>query len=165
MEREILTEMRRRLVRVFMDMVVLAELMKRNLMSGYDVITLIHKKFHILLSSGTVYSVLYSMERDGLIKGMWNERKRVYKLTDKGEKTIKTVLKENEEIHNFMRTLIGRSLARKAVAPPIKMRACAQRKAEAPLPSLTIGTPHQGCPRGTSARQRQQNRYQLKASA
>jgi len=107
LEREILREMRERMVKGFMDAVVLAELMKGSPMSGYDVITFIRKRFHILLSSGTVYSVLYSMERDGLIKGMWNKRKRVYKLTDKGEKTVETILKVNGEIHNFMRSLIG----------------------------------------------------------
>jgi DNA-binding PadR family transcriptional regulator len=75
-------------------------------MSGYDVIAYIHNKFHLLVSSGTVYSLLYSLERNGLIQGKWNERKRIYTLTEKGEKTIKTILNANDKIRNFLLTLL-----------------------------------------------------------
>jgi DNA-binding PadR family transcriptional regulator len=57
--------------------------------SGYDVISFIHNKFGFLASSGTVYSLLYSLERNGLVEGIWIERKRVYKLTEKGAKPSK----------------------------------------------------------------------------
>jgi len=74
-------------------------------MSGYDVIAFINKKFHLLMSSGTVYNILYGLERKGLIKNMLSRRKRVYKLTDKGEKTINIILKSHAKIENFMATL------------------------------------------------------------
>lgn len=74
--------------------------------SGYDVISFIHDKFHLLVSSGTVYSLLYSLERNGLIEGTWNERKRVYKLTEKGKKTIETILNANDKIQNFITALL-----------------------------------------------------------
>jgi len=74
-----------RIVKNFMDVLVMVEL-RDNPLSGYDVISLIHKKFNLLVSSGTVYSLLYSLERDGLIEGKLNDRKRVYVLTEKGEK-------------------------------------------------------------------------------
>jgi len=67
-------------------------------MSGYDVISFIHNKFNLLVSSGTVYSLLYSLERNGLIEGSWDERKRVYRLTEKGAKTIETILSANDKI-------------------------------------------------------------------
>jgi len=60
----------------------------------------------LLVNSGTVYSLLYSLERNGLIEGTWNERKRVYKLTDKGRKTIDTVLNANDKIKNFITGLL-----------------------------------------------------------
>ncbi|MFQ5999528.1 MAG: PadR family transcriptional regulator [Candidatus Bathyarchaeia archaeon] len=106
MEAEILRKLRERTIKNFLDVLVLAELRKGRPMSGYDFITFIHKRFHILMSSGTVYSVLYSLERDGLIKGMQASKKRVYKLTDKGEKTIKALLKAYEKIQSFMATLL-----------------------------------------------------------
>jgi DNA-binding PadR family transcriptional regulator len=85
LEGKILKKMHERIIKNFMDIIILAEL-RNGPMSGYDVISFIHNKFHLLVSSGTVYSLLYSLERNGLIEGTWNERKRVYKLTEKVQK-------------------------------------------------------------------------------
>jgi len=75
-------------------------------LSGYDIIAFIHNKFHLLVSSGTVYSLLYSLERDGLIKGVWSQRKRVYQLTEKGEDTIKTIMNANDKIQYLTTSLL-----------------------------------------------------------
>ncbi|MEM0058599.1 MAG: PadR family transcriptional regulator [Candidatus Bathyarchaeia archaeon] len=80
--------------------------MRKGPMSGYDVISFIHNKFNLLVSSGTVYSLLYSLERNGLIEGSWDERKRVYRLTEKGAKTIETILNANDKIKNFITNLL-----------------------------------------------------------
>jgi DNA-binding PadR family transcriptional regulator len=109
-ERKISREMKERIVKDFLDIAIMAKLMDGNPLSGYDVLAFVHNKFGVLLSSGTVYSVIYSMERNGLVSGMWNKRKRVYKLTDKGEKNIKTVLNLIGEIQNTVKLLIGSEL-------------------------------------------------------
>ena len=106
MEHDILRRMQERIIKNFIDILILAELRKGRPMSGSDFVTFIHKKFHILMSSGTVYSVLYFLERNGLIEGMYASKKRVYRLTDKGEATIKTLLKAYEKIQSFMATLL-----------------------------------------------------------
>jgi len=105
LEGKILKKMHERIIKNFMDIIILAEL-RDGPMSGYDVISFIHNKFHLLVSSGTVYSLLYSLERNGLIEGTWNERKRVYKLTDKGMKTIEAILSANDKIKNFITGLL-----------------------------------------------------------
>jgi len=105
LEGRVLKKMHERIIKNFMDIIILAEL-KSGSMSGYDVISFIHNKFHLLVSSGTVYSLLYSLERNGLIEGVWNERKRVYKLTDKGVKTIETILNANDKIKSFITGLL-----------------------------------------------------------
>jgi len=105
LEGKILKKMHERIIKNFMDIIILAEL-RNGPLSGYDVISFIHNKFHLLVSSGTVYSLLYSLERNALIEGAWNERKRVYQLTDKGKKTIETVLDANDKIKNFMTGLL-----------------------------------------------------------
>ncbi len=105
LEGRVLKKMHERIIKNFMDIIILAEL-KNGSMSGYDVISFIHNKFHLLVSSGTVYSLLYSLERNGLIEGVWNERKRVYKLTDKGQKTIETILNANDKIKSFITSLL-----------------------------------------------------------
>jgi len=97
--------MHRRIIKNFLDVLVLAEL-RNGPLSGYDVIAFIHNKFRLLVSSGTVYSLLYSLERDGLIAGSWSQRKRVYKLTDKGEETIKAIMNANDRIQYLMTSLL-----------------------------------------------------------
>jgi len=104
-ETDVLKRMHRRIIKGFLDVLVLTEL-RKGVMSGYDIIGFIHNKFRILVSSGTVYSLLYSLEREGLIEGRWNHRKRVYTLTDKGEKTIKTILNANNDIQYLVRNLL-----------------------------------------------------------
>jgi len=105
LETAVLKRMHGRIIKNFMDVLILAELRKRP-MSGYNVIEFIHNKFELLVSSGTVYSLLYSLEREKLIEGKWNERKRVYVLTEKGEKTIKAILNANDQIEGFMASLL-----------------------------------------------------------
>lgn len=97
--------MHERLLKNFMDVLVMARL-RNNDMSGYDVIAYIYKKFNFLISSGTIYSLLYSMERDGLIKGKKTNRKRIYTLTDKGKETLKVIQNANDPIQNFMDRLL-----------------------------------------------------------
>ena len=101
-----LEELRRRVIKNFTDILILTELRKKRSLSGYDIIGLIHKRYGTLLSSGTVYSLLYSMERDGLINGVQNSRKRVYTLTEKGEQNIKVITKANAEIQSLLRTML-----------------------------------------------------------
>ena len=98
-------KMHERIIKNFLDIIILAELRNRP-MSGYDVISFIHNKFRLLVSSGTVYSLLYSLERNGLITGTWNERKRVYKHTEKGMKTIETILTANDQIKSFITNIL-----------------------------------------------------------
>jgi DNA-binding PadR family transcriptional regulator len=100
-EGKILKKVHERLVKNFLDIIIMAEL-RSGAVSGYDVISYIHTKFGLLVSSGTVYSLLYSLERSGLVEGVWNERKRTYKLTEKGEKTIIAILHAHEKINSYM---------------------------------------------------------------
>ena len=107
MEMKILEGLRERTVKNFIDLLVLTELNNGHTMSGHDVVTTIHNNFHIRISPGTVYSVIYSLERNGLIEGIWNSRKRVYLLTDKGKETIKTTQKVYEKIQILVAQLFS----------------------------------------------------------
>ena len=105
LEGRILKKMHERIIKNFMDVIIMTELRNGSL-SGYDVISLVHSKFNLLVSSGTVYSLLYSLERNGLVEGVWDERKRTYKLTEKGQKTIETILNASDKINGFMTSLL-----------------------------------------------------------
>jgi DNA-binding PadR family transcriptional regulator len=100
-EARILREMHERIIKNFMDVIIMTEL-RGGPLSGYDVISFINAKFNLLVSSGTVYSLLYSLERNGLVEGVWKERKRTYKLTNKGEDAICTILTAQEKIKAFL---------------------------------------------------------------
>jgi DNA-binding PadR family transcriptional regulator len=41
-----------------------------------------------------------------LVEGLWRERKRTYKLTDKGEETIATILGVQEKIKVFLASIL-----------------------------------------------------------
>ena len=104
-EARIIKKMHERVIKSFMDTIIMSELQNRPI-SGYDAISFIHNKFGFLVSSGTVYSLLYSLERNNLVSGEWIERKRVYKLTEKGAKTIETILNSQDKIKSFMSTIM-----------------------------------------------------------
>ena len=76
-------------------------------MSGHGVVQFIHRKHDLWISSGTIYSLLYSLERDGLVKGQSTQRKRVYKLTARGEETVKIVLNTQEKIQRFVTNMLA----------------------------------------------------------
>lgn len=98
-------KIRKQTIKSIMDIIMLTEL-KHSSMSGYDVIGYIHNKFGVLLSSGTIYSHLYALEREGLIEGTIDQKKRVYKLTDKGEQTLETVSNENRILLNTLKVAL-----------------------------------------------------------
>ena len=99
MENDCIMKMRERSVRAFLDLIVLMRVSKGcEPLGGYDFGKLITEEFDVMLSPGSIYTVLYSMERDGLIQASPKPRKRAYMLTDKGEATIKTISEEKTKI-------------------------------------------------------------------
>jgi len=78
-----------RIVKKSLDIIVLKAVREEPL-SGYGIILLIQRKFGVKLSAGTVYSLLRSLERKGLVKAN-NQKTRYYTLTEKGEKTLMAI--------------------------------------------------------------------------
>jgi DNA-binding PadR family transcriptional regulator len=107
LESEVLRKLHERIIKGFMDIIVLSKLRSSSL-SGYDIIAFIHDKYGLLISSGTVYSLLYSLERDGLIKGRLHDRRRIYTLTRKGEETIKLVLQSSDKLQKFVMNIFNK---------------------------------------------------------
>ncbi|MCX8153711.1 MAG: PadR family transcriptional regulator [Candidatus Bathyarchaeota archaeon] len=69
LESQILKKMHERIIKNFLDIIIMTEL-RSGPLSGYNVISYIHNKFNLLVSSGTVYSLFYSLERNGLVEGI-----------------------------------------------------------------------------------------------
>jgi DNA-binding PadR family transcriptional regulator len=105
LEREVVNKVYERFLKEFMDILIMVK-MRQGEVSGYDILTYFHGKFDLLVSPGTVYAVLYSMERKGLIKAQGVDRKRIYTLTTKGEATIKAIQESSEVLESFLARLL-----------------------------------------------------------
>lgn len=99
---EFLKNLRERMIKENLDIMILARLAEVSSMSGYDAIAFIDKKFNILISAGTFYSKLYSLERLGLLHGNLQSRKRVYSLSEKGREIAKIITFLNEKLSIFL---------------------------------------------------------------
>lgn len=105
-ERRMLKELQRSIVRNFLDTVVMVKLKTSGSLTGYNIMEYVQQKYKVLISSGTVYSLLYSLERKGLLKGDCVSGKRLYALTDEGLKSIQSILNSKEEIKKFVGTIL-----------------------------------------------------------
>ena len=92
-------EIEERFIKNFLDIITL-KIVKDAVSGGYDILSRIQRKFGVLLSAGSVYAMLYSLERKGLVKASLNQRARRYMLTEKGEETLKviTTMKNQMEV-------------------------------------------------------------------
>jgi len=124
-----LRKIHERTVKSFLDIFILAEVSDRPL-SGYDLVGLIHKKFNLLMSSGTIYSILYSLEREELVKGRWTERRRAYTLTEKGLKALQDFSDAYDTIHGFIVSLLKNCRKPHVRSPLTFMETESKRKLE-----------------------------------
>jgi DNA-binding PadR family transcriptional regulator len=97
---------RERIVRAFLDVAILARLEGEPL-NGYDLTNFFIKKFGAVISTSTVYSTLYSMERNGLINGRYDRRSRVYELTEKGKKKLEHIRNMLYQIQALVKKLLA----------------------------------------------------------
>lgn len=91
-----------RIVKSFMDIIVLKHLENDHSIGGYDTTTYLDKRFRMLLSPGTVYNLLYSLERQSLIEGKMNQGKRMFQLTAQGEKYLSNIHSAKKHIQTLL---------------------------------------------------------------
>jgi DNA-binding PadR family transcriptional regulator len=92
-----------RVLKEFLDIIMLCELKARGELTGYDLAMLEREKFGISLSPGTVYMTIYAMERRGLIAGKPNGKKTTYSLTVKGERALEELKASGAVLVDFMK--------------------------------------------------------------
>jgi DNA-binding PadR family transcriptional regulator len=97
-----------RVVKSFLDILILIEMKKQNNISGYDITSFVNDRFGAILSPGTVYATIYAIERKGLITGKSDGRKTVYALTEKGNDVIASMM---QNFHKEMGEFVGKFLA------------------------------------------------------
>jgi len=80
-------------------------------LTGYDIMKKIDEKTlgFWRLTAGGVYPILNKLEEDNYISGNWTSesgrRKKVYKLTDNGEKLLATALQKQQQMTETIRKL------------------------------------------------------------
>jgi DNA-binding PadR family transcriptional regulator len=63
-------------------------LLKERELYGWEIQSLIKKKFNFKPGLITPYRVLYRLEEDGLVKSETKEQRRIYQVTEKGKKEL-----------------------------------------------------------------------------
>jgi DNA-binding PadR family transcriptional regulator len=92
-----------RFVKNYLDMIVLALVMKKK-MCGTDILKCIKSGFDVSLSTGTLYPLLHDLEQKGLLDCDYGIRRRykkkIYKPKD--EERIKAILHEHLQSNNIL---------------------------------------------------------------
>lgn len=79
-----------RIVKANNDIFILNSLIDKP-MCGYDVIREIFTKWHVFLSQGQVYPILYTLEEEGIIRAEFargNMRSKLYFITDERREDV-----------------------------------------------------------------------------
>jgi DNA-binding PadR family transcriptional regulator len=71
--------------------IYLLKVIKDNPHHGWEFPVLVEKEFGFKPGTITPYRVLYSLEAEGLVKSCLEERRRIYKITKKGEQELEKV--------------------------------------------------------------------------
>ena len=80
---------KRGMINSLLEYLILAHLAKVPV-CGYEIMTLIYDRFHVMLSPGQVYPVIDYLARDGIIQKNMQGRRVLLRLTSLGESLLKT---------------------------------------------------------------------------
>jgi PadR family transcriptional regulator PadR len=100
-----------KIVRSFLDLVAMT-ILNGKPAYGYEIMSVIHEEFGVLLSPGVLYPLLHSLEDEGLIESGKNGGRIVYKTSSKGEQQFERTLNAFnlavEEMLNFIKEWLRR---------------------------------------------------------
>jgi DNA-binding PadR family transcriptional regulator len=105
-----LKELERRIVKSFLDIAIMSILKENGKsnntdLNGYEILRYIYSKLGIFISSGTVYSTLYALERRGFVRAIDCAKSRTYKLTSKGLNRLGEINRLPEAFNLFLTKL------------------------------------------------------------
>ena len=73
---------------------------------GYEIIAIVHKEFGVLLSPGTLYPLIHSLEARGLIESNPMSSRIVYLVSPKGKQKFNSALNAFSHTVNTMSNFI-----------------------------------------------------------
>ena len=98
-----------KLIRGLLDLIILIAL-RENEMSGYEIISFIYDTFNVLLSPGTVYPLVQTLNDQGLIEIATDEKKKTFRLSKRGEGLVNAISIEYLNIQRKVLAMWGQSL-------------------------------------------------------
>ena len=96
-----------RIIKTFVDVLILKHLKKSPLKSGYQILRYLHGELNMSFSPATVYHAIYLLERKNLIQCHSDENGRIYALTDQGERTLKSTADSSIKIQNLVQSILS----------------------------------------------------------
>ena len=89
--------------------VILLKIIKDKPTHGYDIIHMVHEKSHghWMPSPGSVYPALEYLETKGYVTCQDVERKKVYSITEKGDKAVKRIDEKKKEMFQELIDFLG----------------------------------------------------------
>jgi len=79
--------------------IYILSLLKKREIYGWEIPKLIEREFGFKPGRITPYRVLYRLEKEGFVKSQLKERRRIYEITEKGEKEL-------EKAKKFYKTIL-----------------------------------------------------------
>jgi DNA-binding PadR family transcriptional regulator len=96
-----------RIVKNFVDIIILKYLKKQPLVSSYEILRYLHREFDIAFSPGTIYNAVYMLERKNLIKSDGNEIGRIYCITAEGEQALSSAYNSNRQLTSLVSNILS----------------------------------------------------------
>ncbi len=103
-ESELLMQMNERIVKNFLDMLILVKL-KSGSLSSYELASIFNEKFGGIVDLSLVGSNLNVLEKEGLITCEKAENRMIYALTLKGEKKERAFVNSKDKILGLLLNL------------------------------------------------------------
>jgi DNA-binding PadR family transcriptional regulator len=104
MDSELLTQMNERIVKSFLDMLILKEL-KRGSLNDSQLANIFHKRFGEIVDFTLINSNLKFLEKEELITNGKDENRKVYTLTVRGDKKARAFLNSKNKILGLLLNL------------------------------------------------------------
>ncbi|MCW4044541.1 MAG: PadR family transcriptional regulator [Candidatus Bathyarchaeota archaeon] len=93
------------IIKKLLDIIILKTISEKPL-TGYGIITIVHREYGVLLCAGTVYSLLHSLEKRHAIKAEYVNNTKYYTLSEKGEDTLGIITSNRNRIRNTLNKVI-----------------------------------------------------------
>jgi len=91
--------------------VIILSLLSEKPRSGYDLIKDIFSISNVFLSQGTVYSILYCLEEEGIIEARYQEadtRAKIYHITPAGKECVQNIIQDFSDALQFLEAMVHR---------------------------------------------------------